>query len=74
MLQVASGVDINSLSEIARSMIMSSKGDTLLNKMDEAWRDLQVTFATLNTILYDLLSTMLTSVPVKLFFSTYKIS
>jgi hypothetical protein len=50
MLQVASGVDINSLSEIARSMIMSAKGDTLLNKMDEAWRDLQVTFATLNTL------------------------
>ncbi len=42
--QVVGGLDLDSLSEDARAMIKSLKGDTPLMKMDEVWRELQVAF------------------------------
>ena len=41
-VQVVNGVDFDSLSDDARSLIKSLKGDTPLIKMDEVWRELQV--------------------------------
>ena len=42
LFQVVNGTDLESLSEDARALIKSLKGDTPLMKMDEVWRELQV--------------------------------